>query len=104
MQTNKFRGNKDALVFRTNGAQIPAPVIVTDQQSTLGENTSQLEPYSGVPAAEVLMASSSSRIRLSELRCFICHEKLGSDHSKRVGNITHWIILFLTFIFSVPET
>jgi len=84
MQSNKFRGSKDALVFRTNGAKIPAPVIVTDMESTLGEDTSQLEPYAGVPAAEVLVTSSSSRIRLSELRCFICHEQLGADHSKRV--------------------
>ena len=52
----------------------------------LGDSTIQLDPYQGVP---VETAATNPKLRISELRCWICHEKLGSDHSKRIGIILY---------------
>ena len=87
LHSNKIRGSKDAVLFKTKGAKVPAPVLVTEQveqeQRSLGENSSRLEPY--IADGFVAPTCPASRVRLSELRCFLCHQKLGSDHSNRIG-------------------
>ena len=96
-ESNIFRGSKSCVVFRSKGAQVPPPVIVTEQteeteqtMATMGENSTQLEPFSGnMPEDGV---STSSRMRLSELRCFLCHEKLGSLHSNRIGRFSFYFL------------
>ena len=94
LESNKMGGSKDCVVYQTKGIPVQVQAVPAHGGGQnghdilgqgLGDNTVQLDPYQGVP---VETAPTNSKTRVSELRCWICHEKLGTDYSKRIGIIT----------------
>jgi len=84
-KSNQLRGNKKSVMYKSKGkAPDPVAVTVPAEQGSLGENTAQLEPFQGVPVETLMAEAANSRVRLSELHCHVCHEKLGSNHSNRI--------------------
>ena len=118
LESNKLRGNINPIVYKTAGTPINLGTIQSVAQNsqepshTLGGVPAQLGPFSGVntPTAP----APSSRQRLSECLCYICKEKLGPEHSKRIGmseyllaptnigNDIFFISLYETRLLSVP--
>ena len=101
-------------MYKSKGkAPDPVAVTVPAEQGSLGENTAQLEPFQGGPVDTLMTEAANSRVRLSELHCHVCHEKLGSNHSNRIGILhkqvwyiksaflPHFIYMHQTVYFSV---
>ena len=87
LESNKFKANKKQIVYKSQGKLLSHdkrgrhPSVNTSQsESRLGSDSSQMAQFSGSVPTPV----NAKRMWLSECVCYICKEKLGSDHSKRI--------------------
>ena len=100
MESNKARGRKNPIVYKTEGYDPRLRSANSGSNRSLGEVGAELENFGG----DTMPGLVSSRCRLSDTLCFVCKTRLGPEVPKRIGiNITLLKTCVITIFQFVPR-